>query len=77
MTEITLYSTGGCHLCHIAKKLLLQANQQIPLTIIDTEISDNDTLITLYDTTIPVIKFEGGRQLNWPFKLSDIISNLS
>lgn len=77
MTRVILYTTAGCHLCDLAKDLLLQANQQIPLTIIDTEIGDDDELVSLYGTTIPVLEFENGKQLNWPFELNDIISLLS
>ncbi len=77
MTRVILYTTAGCHLCELAKELLLQAKQQIPLTIIDLEIGDDDDLVERYGTTIPVIEFADGKQLNWPFELDDIISHLA
>ena len=77
MTQIILYTTTGCHLCNIAKRLLFKANQQIPFDIINTEISNDRILVFIYGESIPVIEFENVKQLNWPFKLGDIISNLS
>jgi len=77
MTRIILYTTAGCHLCELAKELLLQAKQQIPLTIIDIEIGDDDELVAKYGTTIPVVEFADSRQLNWPFTLDDILSQIS
>ncbi len=77
MIQVILYTTAGCHLCDLARNLLIKANQQIPLTIIDTEIGYDATLIDLYGTTIPVIEFNEKKQLNWPFELKDIIYDLS
>lgn len=77
MTDVILYTTAGCHLCELATEILLQANQQSPLTIIDTEIGDDDELVDRYGTTIPVIEFEDGSQLNWPFDLADVMAKLT
>ncbi|PCH63543.1 MAG: hypothetical protein COC04_04305 [Gammaproteobacteria bacterium] len=77
MIRIILYTTAGCHLCELAEALLLQAKQQYSLTIIATEIGDNDELVARYGTTIPVIEFDNGSQLNWPFELDDIIAQIN
>ncbi|NQY51223.1 MAG: glutaredoxin family protein [Piscirickettsiaceae bacterium] len=77
MAQIIIYTTAACHLCDIAKKLLVKANQHIPFDIINTEISNNKILVSLYGKKIPVIEFENGKKLDWPFRMGDIISNLS
>jgi len=77
MTKIILYTTAGCHLCELAESLLLEAKQQCPLTISSTEIGDEDALVARYGTSIPVIEFEDGSQLNWPFELDSILLKLS
>ena len=77
MIRIILYTTAGCHLCELAEALLLQAKQQYSLTIIATEIGDEDELVARYGTTIPVIEFEDGSQINWPFELDDIIAQIN
>jgi len=76
MTSVILYTTAGCHLCDLASDLLLQANQASPLTIHYTEIGDDDDLVAKYGTTIPVVEFANSRQLNWPFTLDDILSQI-
>ena len=77
MIRVVLYTTVGCHLCELAEALLLQAKQQYSLTIIATEIGDDDELVARYGTTIPVIAFEDGSQINWPFELDDIIAQIN
>ena len=77
MIRIILYTTAGCHLCELAEALLLQAKQQYSLTIIATEIGDDDELVARYGTTIPVIEFDNGSQINWPFELDDIIAQIN
>ena len=77
MIRIILYTTAGCHLCELAETLLLQAKQQYSLTIVATEIGDNNELVARYGTTIPVIEFDNGSQINWPFELDDIIAQIN
>jgi len=77
MIRIILYTTAGCHLCDLAEALLLQAKQQCSLTITHTEIGDDDALVARYGTTIPVIEFADGSQINWPFELNDIIAKVN
>ncbi len=76
MTNIILYTTAGCHLCELAESLLLQAKQQNDFLLISTEIADDDELIAQYGTYIPVIEFQDGSQLNWPFELNNILAKL-
>lgn len=76
MISVILYTTAGCHLCDLASELLLQANQSSPLTINHTEIGDNDELVAKYGTTIPVIEFADGSQLNWPFTLDEVLTQI-
>jgi len=70
MTKVILYSTEGCHLCELALDLLHQLQKPIEITII--EIGDNDDLVELYGTSIPVVEFTNGQQLNWPFTLQEL-----
>jgi len=77
MIRIILYTTAGCHLCELAEILLLQVKQRYSLSLIATEIGDDDELVEHYGTTIPVIEFEDGSQLNWPFELNDIIAKIN
>jgi glutaredoxin-like protein DUF836 len=77
MIPVILYTTAGCHLCELAEDLLLQANLSSPLTINYTEIGDDDKLVEKYGTTIPIVEFTNGHQLNWPFTLDEIIAQIN
>ncbi|MCF7499326.1 glutaredoxin family protein [Pseudoalteromonas sp. L1] len=63
MANFTLYHTDGCHLCELAGELLSAAN--IPFAAKD--IMDNEQLIELYQTSIPVVESSQGNKLFWPF----------
>ncbi|OUR73983.1 hypothetical protein A9Q92_05075 [Methylophaga sp. 42_8_T64] len=76
MTQIILYTTAGCHLCDLANDLLMQIKQQQTVSVAYVEIGDDDQLVALYGTTIPVLEFSNGSQLNWPFELNDINKKL-
>jgi len=75
--HVSLYTTAGCHLCELADDLLQQINQRFPLTISYTEIGDDDELVAKYGTIIPVVEFANGQQLNWPFTLDEIITQIN
>ena len=76
MTTITLFTTAGCHLCDLAEQRLNQLSTSHNITIIKTEIGDDDQLIERYGTIIPVLKFANNNELNWPFELQDIIKKI-
>ena len=60
---LTLYGTSACHLCELAAALLMAA--EAPFEEVD--ISESDALFERYGLTIPVVRREDGRELNWPF----------
>jgi len=70
---LILYTTAGCHLCELADTIL----QALNLTVIKTEIGDDDDLVERYGVHIPVIKFPDRSELSWPFELQDIEHKLS
>lgn len=72
MHTLIFYTTSGCHLCEKAEKLMEQVTEPIVFNTID--IADNDRLIELYGTKIPVIYNENSQQsLEWPFTLDELI----
>ena len=76
MTNIILYTTSGCHLCDLADSILQRLAQQYPVTIITTEIADNDQLLADYGIRIPVVQFADMTELAWPFNNVDIETRL-
>lgn len=74
MRKVALYSTEGCHLCELALALLHQLKKPIEITVI--EIGDDDQLVEKYGTSIPVVEYANGQQLNWPFTLEELNNTL-
>lgn len=70
ITELTFYTTEGCHLCEEARVFLQQLLQHYPVhfqvEVIDIVSADN--LIQQYGTRIPVVKNNASMaELGWPF----------
>ncbi len=65
--RIALFTTAGCHLCEQAFELLKRVSAIYSLDIVAVEIGDDDKLVEQYGLRIPVLQFEDGEELNWPF----------
>ena len=55
MTQVTLYSRPGCHLCDDARAVLQE--EQVPFDEVDIE--SDDALLKLYLERIPVVRIDG------------------
>lgn len=68
-SSLILYSTAECHLCEQAKALC----EQLSLSVETIDIAFDDSLFALYGVRIPVLKrTDSGKELGWPFMLSDL-----
>jgi len=65
--QLSFFTTAGCHLCEQAAALLQHVAADTPLDIIAVEIGDDEALVERYGIRIPVVQFEDGEELNWPF----------
>lgn len=71
--ELALYSTAYCHLCEQAELLLNNVSDQYDVHWTQIEISDDHSLLELYEIKIPVIRrLDNNREIYWPFSSSDI-----
>lgn len=61
--SVTLYFTDGCHLCDDAIVLL----EQLSVSYQKVDIVEQDSLVELYSTLIPVVEKQSKATLNWPF----------
>ena len=75
-TKLILYSTSHCHLCDLARSLLISSSKTFRLELID--IAENELLLEQYGVRIPVLRRDDTKvELNWPFDASDIQKFLS
>jgi hypothetical protein len=59
MSEVTIYSRPGCHLCDEMKALVLEVGRSIPFSLLEVDISGDPELETLYGLEIPVLLVDG------------------
>jgi len=72
LITLKLYTTTNCHLCEQAMALLASTSNA---NIILVEIADDDALIAIYGTRIPVLqRSDNLAELNWPFNSINIQS---
>ncbi len=70
--KVILYSTVGCHLCELAKQVLLPLVIQYQFRLIEVDIANDDVLVSRYGIRIPVLGSPASeRELNWPFSVKD------
>lgn len=59
MSEVTIYSRGGCHLCEVAHQTLIDLQADAEFTITEILIDGEPDLIELYGEQVPVIHING------------------
>ena len=59
MTNITIYSKKGCHLCEIAMQKLLKIQNEFPFSLTEIDIENDEKLFEKYKYLIPVIEIDG------------------
>jgi len=59
MINVVIYSKSGCCLCVKAKAILLRVQTEIPFTLQEIDISQNQTLFEKYQYVIPVVAING------------------
>jgi hypothetical protein len=59
MREVTLYGRPGCHLCDIARDVLLRLRTELPFRLVERNIESDDALLRAYLERIPVIAVDG------------------
>lgn len=68
--QIKLYGTEFCHLCDEAEAVLHEVGVEFEYV----DIADDDGLVEMYGTRIPVLKrMDTGAEVGWPFD-ADIAS---
>ena len=65
MTNITVYSKKGCHLCEVALQKLLEIRQEFPFSLTEINIENDEELFQKYKYLIPVIEIDGKEVFNY------------
>ena len=57
MIEVKLYTREDCHLCDEVREIIQSFEGDIPLTLKEIDIDQNDDLIKKFGLEIPVIRW--------------------
>ena len=53
--EVVLYARAGCHLCDVARGVILAQRERTPFTFEEVDIETSGTLVREYGLRIPVV----------------------
>lgn len=65
MVTVTIYSKKDCHLCDVAKEILLKIRQEHPFSLTEIDIEKNKAAFEKYKYLIPVIEIDGEKAFNY------------
>ena len=57
--RVVLYSRPGCHLCDVAREVLLAERARTPFELEEVSIEGDDSLELEYGIRIPVVEIDG------------------
>lgn len=59
MHAVVLYSRAGCHLCDVARDVVLAVRERFPFGFEEVDIETDDDLLRGYAERIPVVSIDG------------------
>ena len=62
MTEVTLFTASGCHLCEAARRIVTAARDELGFELREVAIDGDPALEAAYREWIPVVEIDGRRR---------------
>ena len=59
MRQVVLYSRRGCHLCDVAREVVLEVRETVDFGFLEIDIETDDELVREYGIRIPVVTVDG------------------
>ncbi len=57
--HVVLYARAGCHLCEVARAVILAERERTAFAFDEVDIETSDTLVMDYGIRIPVVTVDG------------------
>ncbi len=70
--RLLLYSKPGCHLCDLAREMVLGLPREYDIDLVETDITLDQALFKQYWDKIPVLVIDGRTTLAEPIALADV-----
>ncbi|WP_394234629.1 glutaredoxin family protein [Niallia oryzisoli] len=59
MTTVTLFTRNGCHLCEMAKEIIVELKEEFGFDYEECDIEERDEWTEAYGLMIPVVLIDG------------------
>jgi glutaredoxin len=70
--EVRVYSAAGCHLCDVAKEVLVREREFRDFEIVEVDIAGDDELEAAYREQIPVVFVAGRKAFKYHVDVSEL-----
>jgi glutaredoxin len=77
MTQVTLYTRQGCHLCDDARQVLAEARRRSPFDYREVDIDADGETRRQYNDEVPVIAIDGVKAFKYRVELKDLLRRLA
>lgn len=74
--KVEIYSKKDCHLCEVAKAVLLKAKQKYPIQITEIDISLDYELFEKYKEQIPVVFINGRKAFKFKIDEKELLKKI-
>jgi glutaredoxin-like protein DUF836 len=72
--RVVLYSRAGCHLCDVARDVLLSERSRSPFELMEVDVAGDDELEREYGLRIPVVEIDGEDRFECEVDPGELIS---
>jgi glutaredoxin len=70
--EVRVYSAPGCHLCDVAKELLVREREARGFDLVEVDITGDDELEAAYREQIPVVFVDGRKAFKYRVDVGEL-----
>jgi glutaredoxin len=72
--RVVLYSRAGCHLCDIAREVLLTERATAAFDLVEVDVGGDDDLERGYGIRIPVVEIDGEERFEYEVDAAELRS---
>jgi len=69
---VVLYSRASCHLCDVAREILLAELSRAPFELEEVDIDRDDDLVREYGLRVPVVTIDGDEWFEYEVDASEL-----
>jgi hypothetical protein len=72
--RVVLFSRVGCHLCDVARDVLLAERSRSPFELVEVDVAGDEVLEREYGIRIPVVEIDGVDRFEYEVDPDELLS---